>query len=942
MSKFISIISFISILIILPVHAKSYLTERIFLSGKGPSDAKAWSFKCSKGRNCGKWSQIKVPSNWEQQGFGGYDYGFTKSEDKHNETGHYKTSFYVPENWKGRNVRIVFEGVMTETSVKVNDQLVGMPNFGAYQPFRYKLNEVLKYGEQNKLEVFVKKKPSNHNLDEAERSADYWVFGGIFRPVYIESLPKAFINRIAIDAKANGHVQLEVYPQAHYAYKHYDDSDVLYDEVSAQIETLNDIPVGVPIVQKALGGKSRFRLTTQITSPNTWSPEFPNLYKVRVRLKKKGTVVHEYQEKFGFRTIEFKANDGLYLNGNKIMVKGVNRNGFDSDHGRAIDPDRAWQDARDIKLMNANLVRSHLPPSKAFMEACDELGLLYIMELANWQLPYIDTPVARNIAYEIVTFYQNHPSIIMWANGNEGGFNFEVDDVYQLVDLQKRVLIHPWSLFEGIDTFHYPNYSQLSEKLAGSNVVMPTEFLHGLHDGGHGAGLDDFWTAMSNSDVGAGGALWCWADAAIKRTDLNNKLDTYGNKSADGIVGPYGEKEASYFTVREIWSPIQVIFTQFDSGNQVHLKNLYYETNLKDIRFKWRLYKYPNPTLAESGQIITSQGELMGPSIEPGGLGVLKLNLPANYSTNDAIQLSAYTKSGRQIMSWSWPFQEKLLAATEKSYPIELISNNPITLKVGKQTWSFSAETGRLLNVKASGIDLGLTEGPILYAGTKSAEINSGKNKSLNWKVKANFSGDNYIINASSTGGSYFRWTIDPQSRIKLDYNFTQLKDKLSYAAVGFNLNEALVQSKTWLGNGPYRVWSNRMKGPEFGLWSNNYNDTRTGIQWGQPEFKGIFSQVDWMNLSLNSGHSLLIAPSGFADVGVMRPKFAEGLKDENSFDGPVRAWWHYPSSGNLHLFHKLPAVGTKFANAFELGPQGQPQKIDGNLTGGVIFKFTN
>jgi beta-galactosidase/beta-glucuronidase len=97
---------------------------------------------------------------------------------------------------------------------------------------------------------------------------------------------------------------------------------------------------------------------------------------------------------------KLRPGDGLYLNGVRILVKGVNRNGLHADTARAIDPEEAWNDARLIKAMNANLVRSHLPPSKAFMEACDRLGLLFMSELTSWQRPAIDTPIARNLAYD--------------------------------------------------------------------------------------------------------------------------------------------------------------------------------------------------------------------------------------------------------------------------------------------------------------------------------------------------------------------------------------------------------------------------------------------------------------------------------------------------------------------------------------------------------------
>ena len=136
-------------------------TERIYLSGKGPSDAVQWDFLCSAGRRSGQWTKIPVPSNWEQHGFGNYNYGREKFGTKARETGTYRTTFKAPWQWKkNKHVRLVFEGSMTQTSVKLNGKQLGFPNFGGYVPFRYVLDKTnLKYGKENTIEVSVKKKP---------------------------------------------------------------------------------------------------------------------------------------------------------------------------------------------------------------------------------------------------------------------------------------------------------------------------------------------------------------------------------------------------------------------------------------------------------------------------------------------------------------------------------------------------------------------------------------------------------------------------------------------------------------------------------------------------------------------------------------------------------------------------------------------------------------
>jgi hypothetical protein len=103
----------------------------------------------------------------------------------------------------------------------------------------------------------------------------------------------------------------------------------------------------------------------------------------------------------------------------------------------------------------------------------------------------------------------NHPSILWWANGNEGGWNSEVDGDFARWDIQQRPVLHPWEDFSGFQTKHYPTWQQLQRNLAGLSLVMPTEFLHGLYDGGSGAGLDDHWRRMWGKPL-TGGILWGW------------------------------------------------------------------------------------------------------------------------------------------------------------------------------------------------------------------------------------------------------------------------------------------------------------------------------------------------------------------------------------------------------------------------------------------------
>ncbi len=143
-------------------------------------------FLMNNGMNSDKWSKIGVPSNWELQGFGSYLYGKVNKEI--NETGLYKYEFTVSKTWKKKKVFIVFEGSMTDTEVKNKWKTGRAGSSGCLLPGLSMIySELLNYEGKNLLEVTVSKESANESINRAERISDYWVFGGIFRPVYLES-----------------------------------------------------------------------------------------------------------------------------------------------------------------------------------------------------------------------------------------------------------------------------------------------------------------------------------------------------------------------------------------------------------------------------------------------------------------------------------------------------------------------------------------------------------------------------------------------------------------------------------------------------------------------------------------------------------------------------------------------------------------------------------
>ncbi|MDQ6813552.1 MAG: glycoside hydrolase family 2, partial [Bacteroidota bacterium] len=523
-------------------HLLGQQTILQYLSGTDKDHTVVWDFMCTKGRNSGKWSTISVPSCWETQGFGTYNY----SQDLKNpdEQGLYKYNFKVAQQHKGKKIYLVFDASMTDTEVKINGKSAGPIHQGSFYQFKYDVTDLIRFDKYNLLEVTVSKKSSNASINRAERKSDFWLFGGIFRPVYLEILPSTFIERVAIDAKASGDFSIHVFNNASAKQK-----------VEAQVYDIKGKAIEQPF--QLLPGDSI--LHHHFTNVKLWNPEEPNLYNVVVSIKEGVKTIHTITERFGFRTAELREQDGFYVNGKKVIFKGVCRHSEWPETGRTLSRTVHLMDIAAMKDMNMNAVRmSHYPPDKEFLDLCDSLGLFVLDELTGWQAAY-DTVIARKLVKELVVRDVNHPSIVIWDNGNEGGWNRAVDGDYAWYDPQKRHVIHPWERFNGTNTKHYPDFKYIQNEVANAKeVFFPTEFMHGLFDGGHGAALEDFWNEMMKHPHAAGGFLWSLHDEGLVRQDLHDSIDVAGNRGPDGIVGPHREKEGSYYTIKELWSPVYV------------------------------------------------------------------------------------------------------------------------------------------------------------------------------------------------------------------------------------------------------------------------------------------------------------------------------------------------------------------------------------------------
>ena len=920
-------------------------TELQYLSGHGCDDMVEWDFMCTDGRNSGKWGKIGVPSCWELQGYGTFQYGMrfygiAFPEGIAKEKGLYKYEFTIPAEWRGKQVELVFEASMTDTEAKINGRKAVGKHQGGFYRFVADVTDRVNFGKKNILEVIVSKDSENGSVNLAERRADYWNFGGLFRPVFLRAKPAVNIRHFAIDAKADGTFKANCY------------TNIASPGASVRTVLLDmkgkKVAEGVTSLK---AGSDWANVDLKVNSPALWTAETPNLYTAQFTLlDKEGKALHQESEKFGFRTIEVRESDGLYINGVRVNIRGVNRHSFRPETGRTLSKAKNIEDVLLIKSMNMNSVRlSHYPADPDFLYVCDSLGLYVMNELTGWHGKY-DTAIGVPLVKSLVERDVNHPSVIWWSNGNEKGWNTELDGEFHKYDPQLRPVLHPQGNFSGFETMHYRSYGESQNYMRLPQIFMPTEFLHGLYDGGHGAGLWDYWEMMRKHPRCIGGFLWVLADEGVKRVDMDGFIDNQGNFGADGIVGPHHEKEGSYYTVKQIWCPVQIMNTRIDADfdGTLYLENRYDFLNLNTCRFVWKRVKFPEYN--EKGDMkVLKQGEVKGGNIAPHSAGTLAV--PVVKDDADALMITVIDVYGNELFTWSYPLHNQkgtAVLASQGAKPTYKETEQSLTVSANGRTFTFCKEDGQLKGVNIGNRTINLANGPRFIGarrGDRSLDqFYNHDDKDARSKERvyeafpeaAVFTGldvkeddNNLVVTANYKLGNMDKaqWTIAPDGTVTLDYlyNFSGVVDMMG---ICFDYPEDKVISKRWLGDGPYRVWQNRLHGPQYGLWENDYNDPIPGETFTYPEFKGYFAHVTWMNIKTQEGTICIQNETPDSYIGVYQPR-----------DGRDRQLYTFPESG-ISVLNVIPPVRNKVNTTDLCGPSSQPKWVDGQQKGRIVLRF--
>ncbi|MCL3780698.1 glycoside hydrolase family 2 protein [Prolixibacteraceae bacterium JC049] len=343
----------------------------------------------------------------------------------------YRKHFSVPQGAQGKVMKLHFEGVMGKCKVYLNGEKIG-ENYGGFLPFNVNLTGKLNANGKNVIAVWVDNSDDpDYPPGQRQDNLDFSYFGGIYRDVYLVATNSVYITN-AIEAKqvASGGIFTHI--------SQLDDKKATVDAlINIQNDNSKNQSVTVEAILKDKEGKSvaksKKRLTLKartsanyktqfgVSNPDLWSPWSPDLYRLEVRvLGRKGNVLDGVASRVGIRKIEFKGKQGFFLNNKPYPGKliGANRHQDHAIVGNAMSNGAQWRDAKLLKDGGCDVIRAaHYPVDAAFMEACDELGLFYIVATPGWQF-WNDKPIFKQRVYRdirnMVRRDRNYACVLMW------------------------------------------------------------------------------------------------------------------------------------------------------------------------------------------------------------------------------------------------------------------------------------------------------------------------------------------------------------------------------------------------------------------------------------------------------------------------------------------------------------------------------------------------
>jgi len=894
------------------------------------------------------WTDIPVPDCVEVRGYGtplykniGYyfkvdppfvmgapDPRYTTFRER-NAVSSYRRAFTVPKEWKGRTVYLRFEGFSSAMFVWLNGERLGYAEDGR-QGAEFNVTAGLKEGE-NTLAVEVYRLCDGSYMEDQ----DFWRLSGLYRPVYLWSVPTTHIRdffvrtatvaagdyqgtwNLKVDATLDGAAQ----------------GATLEAELSpcsfkgGRVARGHAVPVG-----------DTFQLNIPVAAPRLWSAESPSLYKLVLTLRDaSGQTLEAIPQKVGFRQIEARDSQ-ILVNGQPILIKGVNRHEMDPDHGYAVPYARMVEDITIMKRNNINAMRtSHYPNDPRWYDLCDAYGL-YVMDEANLEThglegssrnPVID-PSFRAAALDRVRGMferdKNHPSVIFWSLGNENNVDSDFfGQAYRRIktrDPGRMIQNQRNGPRDTVDSM----YARVRDveaygKRTGTKIpFILCEYSHAM--GNSSGNLADYWRVFNAYPNLQGGFIWDFVDQGLRKAIPSARVRhggpttfwAYGGDYGDfpnddnfnnnGLVQPDRRPSPQFAEMRYCYQTVFVEAVDVTRG-LFAVKNRAFFTNLREYEGRW--------TYEENGEIV-AQGKLGALDVPPQGRK--EFSLPPSMVRMPAYEarVSTWNFAFATTKQTAWADKGHVVARDQVVVPAEpqpapmtgvvslkeiqlAESDGEVTVTGADFAVNISKDTGSITSWKAGGKELLLAPlAPDFWrAPTDNDRGNGMAARHAVWKLAAarrevrgvsvqrEVDGNWRVLvslaypDAGETVGTLvYKFTNAGQIRVSFKVE-PKGQGLASLPRVGMTTQIPLGYDRvTWLGRGPGENYADRRASAFFGKYTLSAGDFF--FPYVEPQETGNRTDCFWVTFTDAAGKGIRVTGDPKINFSVL-PYAAEELE---------------------------------------------------------------
>lgn len=577
------------------------------------------------GYNDAGWDSIPVPGIWELHGYGDPQYvniGYCWRNDyqnnppyvpeKNNHVGSYRKTVTIPADWKGKQVIAHLGSVTSNVYLWVNGKFAGYSEDSKLEP-EFDITPYLKPGE-NEIAMQVFRWSDGTYFEDQ----DFWRLSGTARNSYLFARDKNVGLR-----------DIRVTPDLTNNYTDGTLSIALKLQGNPTVDLNLYNSRGQEVASTQVTGSGDKTATMELAAPEKWTAETPNIYKLVATVKQGGKTMEVVPVNVGFRKVEIK-NAQLLVNGQPILIKGVDRHEIDPDGGYVVSFERMEQDIKIMKDNNINAIRtSHYPNDPYLYDLADKYGLYVVAEanLESHGMGYEEKSLAKFPEFELphlernernVARNFNHPSIIVWSLGNEAGDGVNFEKAYELVksmDSSRPVQYERAGLNSHTDIYcpMYVSQESSANYAKRKDITRPLiqcEYAHAM--GNSGGGFKEYWDTIRAYPSYQGGFIWDFVDQGLRWTDKDGKMIyAYGGDfnpydasdknfcdngliSPDRVPNPHMDETAYFY--QNIWAtPVDL------KSGKINVKNENFFIGLDNYVMDWELLRHGK--VVQSGRI---------------------------------------------------------------------------------------------------------------------------------------------------------------------------------------------------------------------------------------------------------------------------------------------------------------------------------------------------